>query len=112
MDIVKCLFLFIVVKYGPSCSKRRYLNELVKGHFVNCFSGFNIQYSDIFAEKKFAKATHIFSEKIQHICVSLDVNFNESLTNDIVCFEQLGPGEQFRTEICYTNGRNISVKIL
>ena len=39
-----------------------------------------------------AKATHIFSAKIiQHICVSLDVNFNESLTNDIVSFEQLGP---------------------
>ena len=28
----------------------------------------------------------------QHICVSLDVNFNESLTNDVVSFEQLGPG--------------------
>ena len=27
----------------------------------------------------------------QNICVSLDVNFNESLTNDIVSFEQLGP---------------------
>ena len=39
-----------------------------------------------------AKATHIFfSKKIQRICVSLDVNFNESLTNDIVSFEQLGP---------------------
>ena len=39
-----------------------------------------------------AKATHIFSaKKIQHICVSFDVNFNESLTNDIVSFEQLGP---------------------
>ena len=25
------------------------------------------------------------------MCVSLDVNFNESLTNDIVSFEQLGP---------------------
>ena len=24
------------------------VNELVKGHFVNCFSRFNIQYSDIF----------------------------------------------------------------
>ena len=36
--------------------------------------------------------THIFSaNKFQHICVSLDVNFNESLTNDIVRFEQLGP---------------------
>ena len=29
--------------------------------------------------------------KFQHICVSLDVNFNESLTNDIVSFEQVGP---------------------
>ena len=26
--------------------------------------------------------------------VSLDLNFNESLTNDIVSFEQLGPGVQ------------------
>ena len=26
--------------------------------------------------------------------MSLDVNFNESLTNDIVSFEQLGPGLQ------------------
>ena len=39
-----------------------------------------------------AKATHIFfSKKFQNICVSLDVNFNESLTNDVVSFEQLGP---------------------
>ena len=51
-----------------------------------------------------AKATHIFfSKKFQHICVSLNVNFNESLTNDInvnfnesltndiVSFDQLGP---------------------
>ena len=30
------------------------------------------------------------SKKFQHICVSLDVNFNESLTNDVVSFEQLG----------------------
>ena len=27
------------------------------------------------------------------ISVSLDVNFNESLTNDVVSFEQLGPAE-------------------
>ena len=26
--------------------------------------------------------------------MSLDVNFNESLTNDIVSFEQLGPGDR------------------
>ena len=40
-----------------------------------------------------AKATHIFQQKISaYLCVSLDVNFNESLTNDIVSFEQLGSG--------------------
>ena len=37
------------------------------------------------------KLLTFFSKKFQHICISLDVNFNESLTNDIVSFEQLGP---------------------
>ena len=37
------------------------------------------------------KLLTFFSQKIQHIWVSLDVNFNESLTNVIVSFEQLGP---------------------
>ena len=36
--------------------------------------------------------SHFLSKKYQNICVSLDVNFNELLTNDIVSFEQLGPG--------------------
>ena len=35
--------------------------------------------------------SHFFSKKFPHICVSLDVNLNESLTNDVVSFEQLGP---------------------
>ena len=40
-----------------------------------------------------AKATHIFfSKKFQHICISLNVNFNESLANGVVSFEQLSPG--------------------
>ena len=40
-----------------------------------------------------AKAFLIFfSKKFQHICISLEVFFNESLTNDVVSFEQLGPG--------------------
>ena len=44
------------------------------------------------AEKMWvAFALTFFSKKFQHICVSLDVNFNESLTNDVVSFEQLGP---------------------
>ena len=37
------------------------------------------------------KLLTFFSKQFQHICVSLYVNFNESLTNDVVSFEQLGP---------------------
>ena len=37
--------------------------------------------------------SHFFSKKFQRICVSLDVNFNESLTNDVVSFEQPGPDD-------------------
>ena len=37
------------------------------------------------------KLLTFFSKKFQHIWVSLDVNFNKSLTNDVVSFEQLGP---------------------
>ena len=44
-----------------------------------------------FAEKKLSSFHIFFSQKFQHICVSLDLNFNESLTNDVVSFEQLGP---------------------
>ena len=40
-----------------------------------------------------------FSKKFQHICVSLDVNFNESLTNDVVSFEQLGPALKLLTSL-------------
>ena len=50
-----------------------------------------------FAEKNVSSKSysHFFSKKFQHICVSLDVNFNESLTKDIVSFEQLGPDTFF-----------------
>ena len=53
-----------------------------------------------FAEKMWIafalqKLFTFFNKKFQHICVSLDVNFNESLTNDIVSFEQLGSGLYF-----------------
>ena len=49
-----------------------------------------------FAEKMWVafalqKLLTFFQQKFQHICVSLDGNFNESSTNDIVSFEQLGP---------------------
>ena len=37
------------------------------------------------------KLLTFLSKKFQHIYISLDVNFNESLTNDVNSFEQLGP---------------------
>ena len=40
----------------------------------------------------FCSYSHFFSKKFQHICVSLNVNFNKLLTDSIVSFEQLGPG--------------------
>ena len=47
-----------------------------------------------FAEKMHCKSySHFFNKKFQHICVSLDVNFNDSLSNDVVSFEQLGPDQ-------------------
>ena len=49
-----------------------------------------------FAEKMRVAFAHFFSKKFQHICVSLDVNFNESF-NDSVSFEQLGPDCTFKT---------------
>ena len=49
-----------------------------------------------FAEKN---VSSFCSKKIQHICVSLNVKFNESLANDIVSFEQLGPGSYRLNEI-------------
>ena len=46
-----------------------------------------------FAEKMWVALnySHFFSKKFQHICISLDVNFSELLTNDVVSFKQLGP---------------------
>ena len=49
---------------------------------------------------------HFFSKKFLHICVSLDVNFNESLTNGVVSFEQLGPDKKCFETIMF-NKRDI-----
>ena len=47
------------------------------------------------------KLLTFFSKKFQNICISLHVNFNESLTNDIVSFEQLGPGSLLANYLDY-----------
>ena len=45
-----------------------------------------------FAEKMWvAFALTFFQQKFKHICISLNVKFNDLLTNDIVSFEQVGP---------------------
>ena len=38
-----------------------------------------------------AKATHIFSAKILAYMLVYDQSFNDTLTNDSISFEQLGP---------------------
>ena len=44
--------------------------------------------------------SHFFSKKFQNICISLDVNFNKSLTNDVVSFERPGPVFYFSYLVC------------
>ena len=39
-----------------------------------------------------AKATHIFSANISIYAILNDQSFNDTLTNNIVSFKQLGPG--------------------
>ena len=97
-----CMCSPLVGLQGPVVQSVVSLMSLLRVISINCFSGFNIQYSDIFCWKNvrsFCKSySHFFSKKFQHICVSLDVDFNESLTNDVVSFEQLGPGMHFLPE--------------
>ena len=41
------------------------------------------------------KATHIFSAKIIAYMPYLKISFNDTFSNDIVSFEQLGPGHDW-----------------
>ena len=59
----------------------------------------NTKFTGIFAEKMWvaftnAKATHIYSAKIlaDNYAIFNDQSFKDTLTNDIVSFEQLGSG--------------------
>ena len=51
--------------------------------------------------------SHFFSKKFQHICISLNVNFNDSLTNIIVSFEQLGPDHIRPNNCTYSYKRTV-----
>ena len=50
---------------GPSCSKHRYLNELVKRSTCKVFCNFITKYTNILVEtmREAAKASHIFFNK-------------------------------------------------
>ena len=81
-ELERCLFIL-----GPVVQSVISLTSVLRviSFTVLADSVYNILI--FFAEKM---CSHFSSQKFQHICVSLDVNFNESLTNDIVSFEQLG----------------------
>ena len=82
---------------GPSCSKHRFvsLTSLLRGQLVKCFTTSSSNTLKFFVEKMreaFAmqKLLTFFSTKNIGIFETLVF---ESLTNDIVSFEQPGPGK-------------------
>ena len=55
--------------------------------------------------------SHFFSKKFQHICISLNENFNESLTNNVVSFEQLGPDGLLCNEIIQISNQSLKTVV-
>ena len=79
------------IHLGPVDQSIVILTSLLRVILLTFLADSIYNFLNFFPEKMWV-ATHIFFSKIlQHICVSLDANFNESLTNDVVSFEQLGP---------------------
>ena len=69
------------VQSGTSCSNRRQLNELVKGNFVNCVSGFNITKTRLFKyiESFTTKIIENFQIKILiflYFCSNIDCGYS------------------------------------
>ena len=71
--------------------KYRYLTEFWKRHYKWVPKLENLRKLSQHYHQHCKSYSHFFSKKFQHICISLDVNFNESLTNGVVSFEQWGP---------------------
>ena len=92
------------IKIWGQLFKASSANELVKRSTCYVLYDFIIKYTDIFCwknERSFCtvKASHIFSKK--NLGVDINVwNFNETLTNDIVSFEQPGPEMQLPWLLC------------
>ena len=96
--IIKCFSLTSLLMYpGPSCSKPVSLTNSLRVISLTVLADSIHNILKFFAEKNvssFCKSySHFFSKKFQHICISLYVNFNKSLTNDVFSFEQLGLGK-------------------
>ena len=79
---------------GPSCSNVVSLTSSLRVISLTVLVDSIHNILIFFAEKMLVlqKLLTFFSKTFQHICVSFGVNFNKSLTNDVVSFEQLGPG--------------------
>ena len=85
-----------IVKYMMTCEKG-HLGPVVQS-VVSLTSSLRIISLTVLADLLYSilifllkKYSYFFSKTFQHIYVSLDVIFYESLTNDVVSFEQLGP---------------------
>ena len=88
------LIIFILNTHGPDVQSVVSLTSSLRLFSLTALADSMYNILIFFAEKMRVafNYSHFFSKMFQHICVSLDVNFNESLTNDVVSFEQLGPG--------------------
>ena len=81
---------------GPSCSKPHYLNELLSGQNANCSSKYNIYF-------KCKSCSHFFSKNISVPAVFNGQSYIDTLTNNIISFEQLGPDFGFCLESSVMN---------
>ena len=91
-----CILMQAWSKSGPSCSKRRQLNELLRLISLTdlVYSTYNILIFlcwKMWVAFALQKLLTFFQQKNFSIfAVSLYVNFNKALTNIVVSFEQLG----------------------
>ena len=87
--------IFSFKNLGPVVQSIIYLMSSLRGQLVKCFMTFIISDTDIFVEKMreaFALCKSFLQFFYQKILANFR-NFNETLTNDIVSFEQPGPGK-------------------
>ena len=83
--------ILVLIKQGPVVQSVVSLTSSLRVISLTVLADSIYNIMIFFAEKMCKSYSHFFNKKFQQICVSLDVNFNKSLTNDVVSFEQLGP---------------------